>query len=114
MTGGTRAGEGAGIRAGPLATKNTPPTAPHSHTQILLVGARQFMAHGAHGAADHVVFRHVASVGAAREYLHARGASLVGVEIDDASHDVTQDPWTGPVGFLMGNEVREGRVVAWW
>jgi hypothetical protein len=65
------------------------------------------MAYGAHGAADHVVFRAVASVDAARDYLHARGAALVGVEIDDAALAVGTNPWTGPVGFLMGNEVRE-------
>ena len=76
--------------------------------ELLLVGGaatRGFNTFGAHGADAHLPIRGFPSLAAMREYVTVtRGGRVVGIEILDASTDVTKHPFVGPTAFLLGNE----------
>ena len=73
--------------------------------EVLLVGQSSFNTFGSHGAAEHVAFRHFASLADVRQYVvNEHAGRVLGIEICDGALDVSLDPWQGTTAFLMGNE----------
>mmetsp|Transcript_33666 Transcript_33666/g.95249 ORF Transcript_33666/g.95249 Transcript_33666/m.95249 type:complete len:227 (-) Transcript_33666:964-1644(-) len=73
--------------------------------EVLLVGSRQFNAFGAHGASDHVKFRHFPRLQDCRKWLkEEQGCRILGVEICEGAMPIQEHPFEGPTAFILGNE----------
>lgn len=73
--------------------------------QLCLVGSRQFNTFGAHGASEHVDFRHYPTLeDCVRDLKQNKGCAIVGVEILEGAQPVHRCPFAGSTAFMLGNE----------
>lgn len=50
-----------------------------------------------------------ADLSSCRDYVHSKSGTLVGVEIGDGARNVNEEPFSGTVAFMPGNEVIQGK-----
>jgi tRNA(Leu) C34 or U34 (ribose-2'-O)-methylase TrmL len=75
-------------------------------TEVIVCGgaARTLTTFGAHGTERFIPIREFERLRDAAAWLHERKIAIVGVEITADARSVTEQPFTGPTAFILGNE----------